>query len=501
MKSNIMQNIDTEYKEAIVLKASDNQLCTQVGKLIDGCMTSIGEEGFLLFGPYIALEKGYYRLFVYGDAFFSGNLRGYFDIVTMMGKEVISKITLSSADKNGIIGTINFQLTEKVENVEFRVYVTKECNISIDRYEIYINQSLSYHTNTTILPCILMTGNIRDREAVLNKLDFFNQLKKEGLISQIIFSTWKGEIDKDSEIIKKLEELNCIVVESDSPDFSCRGSYLHQIIQLENGLDACPYGSFVFKTRTDKCGPESGFIDEQIRNFFLRRDYIRPCVDKKNVFQYKIATVENVVDRSLQSPVFFFWIDQWYFGYKNDLLKLINHSILTFDYEGLVPEQALFYHVFRGYSNALSMFILNTNQAKVIEIIAPTSNFSINIMNDFTEFLISNKLFKHAFLTERYILSEYFFDISTGRDIVLKTEYCGIELGTPDEVQFIASHHQPINYEIELQELQGYLKQNFAIEPILHKEIIEGSIRRYVYHRKPLEYCSFLPTIVSEGNK
>lgn len=475
-----MQNTNTEYKKTITLKASDNQLHTHVGKLIGRQMVSLGDEGCLLYGPYLPCLKGCYRLEVFGNILSQGRSSGHVEIMTSKGSVVIAKSILNSISCNGSIGTVEFELLEDVEDIEFRIWVSAEAIISVEHYEIFVNKNEIPKSNLNSLPWILMTGNIRNREEILSKLDFFHQLKKEGLIFEIVFSTWKGEIEKDLDILKKLEIINCIIVESDVPDIICLGHYVHQMTQLENGLDACPDNAFVLRTRTDKCGLKDGFIDEQIRNFLLQKNYIRSSPDN-NIFLYKIGTFEPHTTVSLRSPVLFFWLDRWYFGYKQDLKKFINYSILSFDYEGLIPEQVLFSFPFRIYHKTLPLFFQAINQISTINIIL-FGQLLQDKMDSLTTFLQNNKLFRHSFLAERYILSNYFFDIPTGKNIPLITQYRGVEIAIEENSFFIASDC----YNLEIEELQNYLKENFAIEPILQKEIIEDSMKRYIYYRKPL---------------
>lgn len=477
--------------ESVFFDISDDRLHSQIGKIIDNKIVSNGEEGFLLYGPYIPWEKGTYRLNIYGEMISSNFSNSYIDVTISEGNQIISRYGLQTESSKSIIGVIDFELIEDTQDIEFRIWLAKGSYISVSHYEISPIPKLVYcDIQLNTLPYVLITGNIRAPEILLNQLSFFNTLKQDKLISQIVFSTWKGEIEKYPSILQKIQELKCILVESEEPEIICRGHYLHQMAQLENGLNSCPDNSFILRTRTDRCGAESGFIEEQIRNFLLRKDYIRPCNNIKNIFLYRIGTFEPHTTVSLTNPILFFWLDRWYFGHKNDLLKLVNHSILSFDYDGLIPEQTFFSFPFKAQWSVITAFFQSIKQVSVIEQFFFSKQDADKIAA-LTTFLTKKRLFKHAFLVERYILSHYFFDIPSGQNIPLITSYNGNELGTSSDMDCITSHHCCINYDSDIQDIKDYLSNHFDIEPVQKREIINGPIKRYIYHRKHLTHYTF----------
>ena len=156
---------------------------------------------------------------------------------------------------------------------------------------------------------ILITGNIRDELFLLRRLKFFSELKKLGFIEGIVFSTWKGEVEKFPSIYDAVNAYDITLVESVEPDIVCLGHYVHQMITLKNGLDVCPDHQFILRSRTDKCGAESGFIEDEIASFIKNKDYVKACHDEFGIFNYKIGTFRYHTTVSNNAPALFFWND------------------------------------------------------------------------------------------------------------------------------------------------------------------------------------------------
>lgn len=99
----------------------------------DNALRSNGKKGFLLYGPYLNLERGYYETTLSLE-YISGNGEiGFYDIAANGGKTIIQHGNLDSHDfVNGELKlSIPFSLAEKTNNVEFRLYTNAGTDIKV----------------------------------------------------------------------------------------------------------------------------------------------------------------------------------------------------------------------------------------------------------------------------------------------------------------------------------------------------------------------------------
>lgn len=108
------------------------------GKLTDkGTLISNGNEGFLLYGPYMKLENGEYKLKIRGSLVepTKDSLLGYVDIVHSKATQQIVRvpIKLDEIEKGDIVKELLFSLGSPVQDLEFRIYVNKGVYMEIER--------------------------------------------------------------------------------------------------------------------------------------------------------------------------------------------------------------------------------------------------------------------------------------------------------------------------------------------------------------------------------
>ena len=100
-----------------------------------GGVQSSGEEGVLLFGPYIPVEPGMYRVTWKGEwvdvPAGSGDV-GFVDVVHGKGTELLARApVVHAALMEGVVGEIEFLLTEAVNDLEYRYHVKDRVNVRI----------------------------------------------------------------------------------------------------------------------------------------------------------------------------------------------------------------------------------------------------------------------------------------------------------------------------------------------------------------------------------
>jgi len=100
-----------------------------------GVVQSSGERGVLLFGPYIAVEPGIYRVTWKGEwvdvPAGTGDV-GFVDVVHGKGTGLLASVRVVHAElRDGVVGEIEFVLTEAVNDLEYRYHVKDRVNVRI----------------------------------------------------------------------------------------------------------------------------------------------------------------------------------------------------------------------------------------------------------------------------------------------------------------------------------------------------------------------------------
>lgn len=163
---------------------------------------------------------------------------------------------------------------------------------------------------------VIFTGLIRNTELIKKSINDFIQLRKEGLVNKIIFSTWDYEVDKNSEIKSFFEKNRIMLIGSKEPKEMGFGHINCQMKALEEGLKKVN-SPFVLKTRADL------YIDQLfLRNLFKNKEKllkIKLNLPNGNIFKYKFWIPYFEITKP------FYLSDEAYFGYYDDHKLLINY--------------------------------------------------------------------------------------------------------------------------------------------------------------------------------
>ncbi|QTP58891.1 hypothetical protein HNO53_09340 [Billgrantia antri] len=123
--------------EPFCLRQSHFPLSTprQVGELRGGSIVSDGNEGFLRFGPYVSFEPGKYHLVLRGEVRVSN--AAWVDVVSGKGTVQHEKFHISGrVNAPGVIAEGYVELADKVQDLEVRVFVGEEDDITLKGYEL-----------------------------------------------------------------------------------------------------------------------------------------------------------------------------------------------------------------------------------------------------------------------------------------------------------------------------------------------------------------------------
>jgi hypothetical protein len=107
----------------------------QVGQIEGTALVSDGRSGFIVFGPYIPVAAGKYKLLVHGKV---GRADlGWVDVVSSKGTVQHGMFALASTQgRDGLLAEGLLQLHEHVVDLEIRVYVDAHNEVTLDGYEI-----------------------------------------------------------------------------------------------------------------------------------------------------------------------------------------------------------------------------------------------------------------------------------------------------------------------------------------------------------------------------
>jgi hypothetical protein len=113
----------------------DSSTLSRVGRYQDGLLLSNGNSGFIHFGPYVSMDGGRYRLLVRGTA--KATSSAWVDVVSDKGTFQHGKFALTqTAHGIGILANGEIQLDSPVNDIEVRVYVGAEDQITLEGYEL-----------------------------------------------------------------------------------------------------------------------------------------------------------------------------------------------------------------------------------------------------------------------------------------------------------------------------------------------------------------------------
>lgn len=127
--------------EVAAYPGSSDELRTQVGNRLGSALCSTATEGFLVYGPYINLERGAFVFKVFGKLQILGELR--VEIVADHGVKTLSHQTTFDFDGHKLpdnmclISHQTILCDREYDNVELRVYIDSFCKLSIDLIEIH----------------------------------------------------------------------------------------------------------------------------------------------------------------------------------------------------------------------------------------------------------------------------------------------------------------------------------------------------------------------------
>ncbi len=115
----------------------DPKLGTQVGLRENGTIKANGQPGFLVYGPYVTLEPGVYRLLAKGSLVSPNKSLGTIDIAADTGKLILAtKPIVADQGAAGSIVSLAFEVGNHITDAEFRINIAAQTTGSFIAYEL-----------------------------------------------------------------------------------------------------------------------------------------------------------------------------------------------------------------------------------------------------------------------------------------------------------------------------------------------------------------------------
>lgn len=126
----------TQPKSHVLAKcwwATHPHIHHQVGYTEGRSVFSTGVQGTLIYGPYVSLPSGAYTVTFHGKILTeNGNKDVSIDVAMDSGRVIIMRQEIENNISDNILGSINYELSEYADNIEFRVHVGEHSSIRVD---------------------------------------------------------------------------------------------------------------------------------------------------------------------------------------------------------------------------------------------------------------------------------------------------------------------------------------------------------------------------------
>lgn len=266
---------------------------------------------------------------------------------------------------------------------------------------------------------IVFTGLIRNPELLQKNLDVMRELRQNGVINSIYFSTWKKEVQDKQFAIKLFKRYDVNLIVSDEPEIESRGHVWHQMLSLYKPLELIEDDSFILKTRSDVL-LSKGFLKSLLT-----------AEDKYFETDKDLLIHDDILKTKIWIPYFeitkpFYISDEVFYGNKADVLKLINFDSsydILYNLGVGVTHIRRFIHPFKEKYPILKEYL---------KIAKYCSGHFRNNRFDVLDYQLRNEIFLEYLAIYYLIIRKYFFVSSANfeGDVRFREEY----LNSPNEI-------------------------------------------------------------------
>lgn len=117
-------------------RGSDSRLYTHVGRRSGDDIISTGQAGYLVFGPYVALPEGRYRIAVHGILGDGSIVGAHVDVAVEKGERVLGGCLLEALDEGRCLAVLPISFDTPCSDLEVRVWVNDDSKVRVSMIEI-----------------------------------------------------------------------------------------------------------------------------------------------------------------------------------------------------------------------------------------------------------------------------------------------------------------------------------------------------------------------------
>jgi glycosyltransferase involved in cell wall biosynthesis len=127
--------------DTLTLLADDPRLMTMCGVKAGGVLETTGRQGMLLYGPYVEVDPGRYRLRVYGtNTANAEDRKATLEVVSKAGRRNLAlceiDATVIAPSASGLLARLDFDADEYISDLEFRINVPEETNMTVESVDL-----------------------------------------------------------------------------------------------------------------------------------------------------------------------------------------------------------------------------------------------------------------------------------------------------------------------------------------------------------------------------
>lgn len=127
-------------KAVAEISVTDGRVGTLVGKKdAQGGLVSQHATGVLMYGPYVSIEPGKYRVVVRGTCQVPNGATLTLDVVHSKATVTLAQKSISAAEEaaKAVLATLDFDAPHGATDLEVRAVVSADATAAIDSYSIY----------------------------------------------------------------------------------------------------------------------------------------------------------------------------------------------------------------------------------------------------------------------------------------------------------------------------------------------------------------------------
>ena len=127
-----------QVRRSIILSGDDHRLQTKCGVKAGGVIRSTGNQGVLLYGPYVAIGPGSYRVRVFGTcAPAPPGAVAVLDVTSNRGSRELGRRPLPMETfVDGLLARIDFAVDEPVADLEVHMFVSAGVQMTIESIDV-----------------------------------------------------------------------------------------------------------------------------------------------------------------------------------------------------------------------------------------------------------------------------------------------------------------------------------------------------------------------------